>query len=230
MTRENSRTSFTNSEFQRIRELVVQLQNADSSKRKGIRDKIRKIGLYWSEVAGGLSYTVTNLEGLVAKGKIIVVEQSPKPTIPVNSIQQTKISGRKDSKDSDESYVIGLCDEVLNEVASRQHKFEFLKGDTGVRLPVDAYYEKLNLVIEFYERQHTESVPFFDKKMTASGITRDQQRRLYDERRKQVLPKHGIRVIIISYSDFGTSKKLRRNRDKDLEVVRDLLKEFIRKE
>ena len=32
---------------------------------------------------------------------------------------------------SDESYVIGLCDSILNRTARRQHRFEFLRGDPG---------------------------------------------------------------------------------------------------
>ena len=48
---------------------------------------------------------------------------------------------------SDESYVIDLCDEVLKQKAFRQHRFDFLKGDSGTKLPVDAYYSSLNLVI-----------------------------------------------------------------------------------
>ena len=52
--------------------------------------------------------------------------------------------------DSDESYVIDLCDEVLGELALRQHTFDFLRGDpsesclSGKKLPVDAYYPNKN--------------------------------------------------------------------------------------
>lgn len=226
MARENSRTTFSDSEYQSILEYVGQLQRADSSKQKGIRAKIRNIGLYWSEVAPGMSYTVDNLKALVASGVLHVVGNSTRTLIPSNTAFHARTSGRKDS---DESYVIDLCDEVLNAVSSRQHRFDFLKGDTGIRLPVDAYYKDLNLVIEFYERQHTESVPLFDRKMTVSGVNRDEQRRIYDERRKQILPQHGIDIVVISYNDFGQSKKLQRDRQKDMEVIRRILKDYIRK-
>jgi hypothetical protein len=78
---------------------------------------------------------------------------------------------------SDESYVIDLCDEVLGEAALRQHRFDYLRGDArpggqGVRLPVDAYYPALELVVEYRERQHTESIPFMDRRMTVSGVDR----------------------------------------------------------
>lgn len=136
---------------------------------------------------------------------------------------------RKSRADSDEYYVIDLCDEVLGRKASRQHRFDFLTGDTGKRLPVDAYYEDLNLVVEYYERQHSEPIPYWDKKMTASGVTRQEQRKIYDERRKIILPQHGIKLVVINYFDFGTSKRILRNKAYDIKVVRNLLKEYIPK-
>lgn len=125
---------------------------------------------------------------------------------------------------SDEYYVISLCNEVFGKTASQQHKFDFLLSDSGRPLPVDAYYEDLNLVIEYHERQHTEPVKFFDRRMTVSGVSRGEQRRIYDERRQTILPQHGIKLVIIDYTDFGSSKKLSRVHDKDLEVVRQILK------
>lgn len=130
--------------------------------------------------------------------------------------------------DSDEYYVIGLCNEALKRTALQQHHFDFLRGDTGKRLPVDAYYEDLNLVVEYYERQHTESVALFDKKQTVSGVDRATQRKIYDNRRREELPKHGIKLVVISYSDFGTSKKLSRHHDSDLEIVKRILKDNLK--
>lgn len=130
-------------------------------------------------------------------------------------------------KDSDEFYVIDLCDEVLGIKASRQHTFDFLRGDgtPGRKLPVDAYYPDLNLVVEYRERQHTESVDFFDKKTTVSGVNRAEQRRIYDQRRRDVLPKNGIRLVEISYSDLkhDRCKRLVRDRFNDLAVIRSML-------
>ena len=128
---------------------------------------------------------------------------------------------------SDEYYVIDLCDEVLGMKATRQHTFDFLRGDTGRKLPVDAYYEGLNLVVEYCERQHTESVKLFDDRMTKSGVPRSVQRRIYDERRKEVLPQPGIQVTVISFQDFGKSKKLNRIKESDLEVVKKFFKDFV---
>jgi hypothetical protein len=48
-------------------------------------------------------------------------------------------------ENSDEAYVLDLCDEVLGEQGLRQHRFEWLLGDSGAagrrtRLPVDSYW------------------------------------------------------------------------------------------
>jgi hypothetical protein len=124
----------------------------------------------------------------------------------------------------DESYVIDLCDEVLGRRASRQHRFPFLVGDAGTWLPVDAYYADLQIVIEYRERQHFESVKFFDKpeKLTCSGVPRSKQRELYDQRRRDVLPAYGIRLIELPVTVFQHSakKRLRRNRVDDEMIVR----------
>ena len=133
----------------------------------------------------------------------------------------------KRRKDRDEDYVIDLCDEVLNEKASRQHRFDFLKGDSGTKLPVDAYYESPQLAVEYHERQHTEVVGFFDKpeRKTVSGVSRGEQRKIYDKRRAEVLPRHGIRLIVISYDDFDCdgAKRIKRDKEHDLEVVKKKL-------
>jgi hypothetical protein len=81
----------------------------------------------------------------------------------------------RDMANRDESYVIDLCDRVLNLKAKRQHRFDFLRGDSGRKLPVDAYYEisvDRKLVVEYREMQHSEPVAFFDKRLTCSGCNR----------------------------------------------------------
>lgn len=98
---------------------------------------------------------------------------------------------------------------------------------------MDAFYEELNLVIEYKERQHTESIPHFDKpdKKTISGVHRGLQRKIYDERRRQVLPKHKIKLIEISYSDFehSNAKKLKKNIDSDILKLSFILKKYLKK-
>ena len=109
--------------------------------------------------------------------------------------------------DSDEAYIIDLCDQTLGLCALRQHCFGFLLGDLDRKgrqraLPVDAWYPSIDLVVEYRERQHSESVPFFDRRMTVSGVGRGEQRRIYDERRRTTLPKYGISLIEFDFAEF----------------------------
>ena len=85
---------------------------------------------------------------------------------------------------TDEEYILEICDCILGRRSQRQYTFDFLIGNTGRKLPVEAYYPQLELVIEYRERQHSESVPFWDQKLTASGVTRGVQRGVYDQRRR----------------------------------------------
>ena len=128
---------------------------------------------------------------------------------------------------SDEAYVIDLCDKVLNRAAKRGHRFEFLIGDKGHKLPVDAFYEDLMIVVEYRERQHSEAVTHFDKRQTVSGMSRGQQRVRYDQRRREVLPKHEIRLVEIDYSQFShtSSKRLKRVPPEDIKVLQKLLRD-----
>ena len=144
-------------------------------------------------------------------------------------LKEPKTNSRKDS---DEHYVLDLCDEVLQIKGLRQHRFDFLLGDANtqgrkVKLPVDIYYPNLNLVIEYKEQQHSKPNKHFDKPdlFTVSGVHRGEQRKIYDQRRLDVLPQHGIRVIEISFSDFRFDRKDKINREyeRDLMVVKMLL-------
>ena len=144
-------------------------------------------------------------------------------------------SDRRSRKDSDEAYVIGLCDFVLTDTAVPQAKFDYLRGDSrqvsgkGRQLPVDAFYPKLNLVIEYHELQHSQPVAIMDRRMTVSGVSRGEQRKIYDERRRRVLPQQGFKILILSYSDFECSLhgRLKRNREQDVLVIRRKLRSFV---
>lgn len=127
---------------------------------------------------------------------------------------------------SDEAYILNICDEILNLKGLRQHRFDFLRGDSGTKLPVDIYYPTLKLVIEYREKQHTEEVAFFDKRLTSSGISRGEQRKKYDELRRTEIPKNGLGLTEFDYSEFGNTKgkRLLRNRKEDERIIREKLK------
>jgi hypothetical protein len=134
----------------------------------------------------------------------------------------------------DEQYILDLCDNLLGVESRRQHRFDFLRGDAGPsggkgqRLPVDAYYPSLNLVIECRERQHSEKVPHFDERPTLSGMSRGEQRKKYDELREKRLAEKRIDLVKLDYSQFehDSRKRLRRNIAADEGVLREKLARF----
>lgn len=135
---------------------------------------------------------------------------------------------------SDEHYVLKLCNEVLGSGCEQQRTFDWLLGlpskKTGLRapLPVDGYWEDRRLVVEYHEKQHSEAVPFFDDKVTASGHLRGEQRKLYDAQKATMIPEQGLTLLIIDYRDFQNVKgKIVRNYEKDLLVVARMIKDVL---
>jgi len=141
------------------------------------------------------------------------------------------------SRRRDEAYALALCDEVVGEASIREARFDWLRGDlsekTGLRvkLPVDAYWPRLQLVVEFWERQHDEAVAIFDKPdvLTVSKVPRRKQRRLYDLRRAEVIPQQGLHLVIIKLSDLACSArgKLLHDRDADMPVIATTLRPYL---
>lgn len=118
-----------------------------------------------------------------------------------------------------EKRCIELVSRVLGDAEfKRGHTFEFLRGDrtphrpNGAKLPVDAYFPEYNLVVEFRERQHYgDRVALWDNRDTATGKKRKEQRRDYDERREVILPKNGIKLLIVP---IGLTPQSRHNCNK----------------
>ena len=138
---------------------------------------------------------------------------------------------------TDEFYIVTLCDEILKEAASRKHTFSWLfgdmhkKGKTRTLLPLAAFYEEANLVIEFAEKKNkTEAQLAKLEELTVSGITRGQQIEKYNHRRKEMLAKKDINVITIDYALFETDdkKNLIRDKNEDVGLLKKLLKKYIK--
>lgn len=150
------------------------------------------------------------------------------------SAKTTALRGRVAS---DEFFILDLCDVILKKKASRQHKFGFILGDlhkdgeTRTRLPLDAYYADLNLVIEFLEKQHAEGADVLEKptKVTVSGVGRVEQRKIYDRRKRQALKEKDIKLIDIDYSMFecDEQEKIIRNTEAVKIILSKLLKDFV---
>lgn len=174
---------------------------------------------------------IFDLNGATVSLVAHIITKLPKPHPLPKAIIQSEKSSTKD-----EHYVLDICDKILRQTSLRQHKFDFLFGDPNsngstAKLPVDAYCEKLQLVIEYRERQHMESVTFFDKphRLTVSGVHRGEQRKIYDERRRKLIPKNNLILVEISYTDFNydNQKRIIRNEKHDTEVVRKLLQKYV---
>lgn len=225
------RCQFSKKEAREIEALIELKLQSDTIKQKGIRAKIRRRGFFAEDFGLRGGYTVADFRSVVTIGdKAPIPSLKPNKTTVTNRVKTNKTKQiAAATKQSDEAYIIDLCDEVLNLKSLRQHRFDFLRGDSGTKLPVDAYYPTLNLVIEYYERQHSEAVPHFDKRMTVSGISRGEQRKLYDERRRIELPKNGIDLIIFDYTEFQhtSGKRLIRDTVNDTEVIKRKLKSIV---
>ena len=163
---------FTKSEIDELERLIILRNNAQASDQKSIRQRMRKIGFYGQDDWGIKDLKVSDLSSLIKSGRI-KISDSKYPILTAkneNSKLEVKSISKQINKpnvDKDELYVLNLCDKILNLESSRQQKFDFLLGDKNkngksAKLPVDSFYKELNLVIEYCERQHTESVNFFD--------------------------------------------------------------------
>ena len=69
------------------------------------------------------------------------------------------------------------------------------------RLPRPTGDPRAGIVVEYRERQHDEPVAHFDKpdRLTVSGVHRGEQRRRYDARRDDLIPAHGLRLVVIRH-------------------------------
>lgn len=252
------RWQFTRKEAEGIRQLLRRKVRVAESEQKRVRDRLRhRFGFYISDF-GPPGFTIADFDELVESGRVEVVDQGsatgvgaqkqdsggeqanaqgptaggrPGIAAPGESSGVHESAAAQDGVGRDEGYVVDLCDEVLGYRAHRQHRFAFLVGDAGTALPVDAYYEELRLVVEYRERQHTEQVKLFDRRMTVSGVTRGEQRQEYDERRRQMLPARGIQLVEINCTALAHTKgkRLKREREHDLEVLRTRLARWIQR-
>lgn len=222
---------FKQNEATTIVGLIKQKLVANSVAQKQIRNKIRALGFYASDFGISGGYTVQDflrvatIQGAGEK----IVQSKPELKNPVHHTNPKNHTSDNKRQQSDEAYIIDLCDELLKLKSQRHHRFDFLKGDTGVRLPCDAWFSSLNLVIEYRERQHTEEVKFFDKRLTGSGISRGEQRKKYDQLRRDILPQHKIKLIDLDYHLFKhtSQKRLLRAKNFDIEVLENILKKYI---
>ncbi|WP_298310068.1 hypothetical protein [uncultured Aquimarina sp.] len=158
---------------------------------------------------------------LVRAGK----KYEPKELIsPVTKKEQNLLA----IQNSDEYYLVNLCDELLRQKASRKHTFDTLVGNLHKRgkgrtkLPLDAYYEDLKLVLEFFRKN--KATDELDEKEKA----RRAQIKYYKELKKKAVLTKKLRLIEINYALFeNDANKLIRNAENDRLVLKDVLKDFL---
>lgn len=122
---------------------------------------------------------------------------------------------------SDEAYASGSCDEILSQRGQRQARVDWPPGDPGRggrthTLPVDGFWPRHALVVEYRELQHERTVLLFDKldRLTVSGVRRGRQRALYDQRRDEQIPAHNVRLVVIKPADLAADRRERLLRDR----------------
>jgi hypothetical protein len=167
---------------------------------------------------------------LVREGAAYVAKNPNDTGVPKE--QQRRVA----RANSDAYYVLDLCDQLLAQHASRRHKFGFILGDlhkdgkTRTVLPVAAYYEQANLVIELLENRELAALEN-DKpgSKTISGVDRSEQRKIYALRKREALLSNKISLLEIDFTafEYDAENKLMRNKEQDTEVLKKLLKDFI---
>ncbi|MFK7749637.1 MAG: hypothetical protein AB8B65_14670 [Kordia sp.] len=159
---------------------------------------------------------------LVREGK----KYTPKEVIPEISKKEQRLL---DIKNSDENYLLNLCDELLDKKASRKHTFDTLVGNLHKRgkgrtkLPLDAYYQELKLVIEFFQKE--KNFEDLDEKEQA----RITQIKYYDELKKEAVLNKKFRYMKINFAQFQCNEndKLIRNTENDIIILKQILKDFL---
>jgi diadenosine tetraphosphate (Ap4A) HIT family hydrolase len=134
--------------------------------------------------------------------------------------------------ESDEKYILDLVADVLAEPDYRwQQRFPTLLGDPGQdgkprSLPVDGYFPRHRLIVEYWEKQHSSPVPVMDQGMTISGVSRGHQRRRYDQRRQAWAQANGLRLVILDYRGFETDNqgRIQRSPVRDRHIIADALR------
>lgn len=170
------------------------------------------IDTYWYFVREGAKY--------VSKDVVLPVSNKERATLK--------------KENSDEYYLVGLCNELLNEKALHQHTFKYLLGDfhrdgeTRTRLPLDAFYVKLNLVLELYEKGDETSAD--SQVITVSNVKRSEQRKKYAQRKRDFLKEKGIDLVEMDYDEFECNEEHRlvRNKEADVKLLKEILKDILK--
>lgn len=127
---------------------------------------------------------------------------------------------------TDASYLLNLCDLLLEETSYRNYRFPFLVGDRGKPLPVAAFYKRLNLVIDYYEGSY-ETARVGVGTLNSTDKAGEQR---YGQRKRNVLLEQGISLVELYAADFPHDPRgrLKRFPEPVREILRERLEPFTR--
>ncbi|MFA6322328.1 MAG: hypothetical protein WCX71_02510 [Candidatus Buchananbacteria bacterium] len=105
-----------------------------------------------------------------------------------------------------EENAINLVAKILKTKNFERNKgvFDWLRGDTGMKLRVDAYFPTKNLVLEYHGAQH-----FRENKLMDRRKGRAKQRRKYTKLRQKFIPMHGLKLLEVSYDEPLTTEHIK---------------------
>lgn len=125
----------------------------------------------------------------------------------------------------DENYLLDLCDEILDQKALRQHKFNFL-GE-GRNLPFLGFYPNLNLALYYQKPPQSEVVTRLENINWISGrsLHREKEEEEFLQRCRELLSEKGIQHLEIHHSIFSYNKlkRMNRNLQKDKLTLENLI-------
>lgn len=201
-----------------FRKVLRALDKEDQlSKIPSVHAERQEESIYWYLVKEGATYVPKDAEDIAKKAE--------------------KNKNKVTRERSDEYYLIHLCNDILDQKAFHQFTFEDLVGDEHKKnrkttaIPLDAYYPELNLVLEFLEEEREPSAnPKKIERLTVSGVTRAEQRKIYQKRKQIYLKENQIFLTEIRYSLFEQDerKNLLRNREEDILILKNILKKHIK--
>ncbi len=76
----------------------------------------------------------------------------------------------------------------------------WLVNDTGHKLELDGYCEKLGIAFEYQGKQHTEEIPFFHQNRTLSAQMKT------DILKKEICDRHNVKLILVPHSIKNENK------------------------
>jgi hypothetical protein len=92
--------------------------------------------------------------------------------------------------------VISIISEILDEQPHMEFAFEWLRSRTGNKImPVDAYFEKANLVVEYHGEYHFHHIPFMHYRKSLEEVQLD------DGRKEEAILEHRIRFLVVAYNE-----------------------------